>query len=149
MPAANKRKSRQPCTIKDLKAAAYNPRRISKEALGALSASLTEVGDISGIVWNSRSRRLVCGHQRLQALRRHYGRKLKLDKQTILAPDGRRFPIRIVDWPKAKERAANIAAEQLGRKCYAIEIEPRYVDVAVERWENFTGKKARREEKGK
>ncbi|MBE3132780.1 MAG: hypothetical protein IMZ55_04850 [Acidobacteria bacterium] len=35
-----------------------------------------------------------------------------------------------------------IAAEQLGRKCYAIEIEPRYVDVAVKRWENFTGRKA-------
>jgi DNA modification methylase len=37
-----------------------------------------------------------------------------------------------------------IAAEQLGRRCYAIEIEPRYVDVAVERWENLTGRKAKR-----
>lgn len=35
-----------------------------------------------------------------------------------------------------------IAAEQLGRKCYAIEIEPRYVDVAVRRWEKLTGKQA-------
>jgi len=35
-----------------------------------------------------------------------------------------------------------IACEQLGRKCYAIEIEPRYVDVAVARWTKFTGKKA-------
>jgi len=34
-----------------------------------------------------------------------------------------------------------IAAEQLNRKCYAIEIEPRYVDVAVKRWENLTGEK--------
>ena len=32
-----------------------------------------------------------------------------------------------------------IAAEQLGRRCYAMEIEPRYVDVAVRRWEQFTG----------
>jgi len=39
-----------------------------------------------------------------------------------------------------------IAAEQLGRRCYAMEIEPRYVDVAVARWEAFTGKKARRGE---
>ena len=39
-----------------------------------------------------------------------------------------------------------IAAEQLGRRCYAMEIEPRYVDVAVARWENFTGKKAERQE---
>lgn len=35
-----------------------------------------------------------------------------------------------------------IAAEQLGRRCFGIEIEPRYVDVAVRRWEEFTGEKA-------
>ena len=32
-----------------------------------------------------------------------------------------------------------IAAEQLGRVCYGIEIEPRYVDVAVRRWAQMTG----------
>jgi DNA modification methylase len=37
-----------------------------------------------------------------------------------------------------------IAAEQLNRKCYAIEIEPRYVEVAVRRWQKLTGKKAER-----
>ena len=35
-----------------------------------------------------------------------------------------------------------IACEQLGRTCYGLEIEPRYVDVIVRRWEEFTGKKA-------
>jgi DNA modification methylase len=35
-----------------------------------------------------------------------------------------------------------IAAQQLGRVCYGLEIEPRYVDVAVKRWENLTGLKA-------
>jgi DNA modification methylase len=35
-----------------------------------------------------------------------------------------------------------IAAEQLSRRCFAIEISPAYVDVAVARWEKFTGKKA-------
>ena len=35
-----------------------------------------------------------------------------------------------------------IAAEQLGRHCYAIEIDPKYVQVAIERWQNFTGAKA-------
>lgn len=37
-----------------------------------------------------------------------------------------------------------IAAERAGRACYGMEIEPRYVDVAVKRWENLTGKKAQR-----
>jgi DNA modification methylase len=39
-----------------------------------------------------------------------------------------------------------IAAEQLGRKCYGMEISPQYCDVIVKRWETLTGKKAAREE---
>ena len=35
-----------------------------------------------------------------------------------------------------------IAAEQLGRKCYGMEISPAYCDVIVKRWETITGKKA-------
>ena len=35
-----------------------------------------------------------------------------------------------------------IAAEQLGRKCYGLEIEPKYCDVIVQRWETLAGKKA-------
>jgi len=35
-----------------------------------------------------------------------------------------------------------IAAEQLGRKCYGMEISPAYCDIIVQRWENLTGKKA-------
>ena len=37
-----------------------------------------------------------------------------------------------------------IAAEQLGRKCYGIEISPLYCDVTVQRFEKFTGKQAER-----
>jgi len=35
-----------------------------------------------------------------------------------------------------------IAAEKTGRKCYGIELDPKYCDVIVKRWEDFTGKKA-------
>jgi DNA modification methylase len=38
-----------------------------------------------------------------------------------------------------------IAAEQLGRKCYGMEISPQYCDVIVKRWETLTGKKATRQ----
>ena len=38
-----------------------------------------------------------------------------------------------------------IAAEKLGRVCYALEREPQYVDVAVKRWESFTGEQAVKE----
>ncbi|MFH1485706.1 MAG: site-specific DNA-methyltransferase [Chloroflexota bacterium] len=37
-----------------------------------------------------------------------------------------------------------IAAERLGRRCYAMEQAPQYVDVARMRWEAFTGLKAER-----
>lgn len=35
-----------------------------------------------------------------------------------------------------------IAAEKTGRSCYGMEIEPKYCDVILQRWENFTGQKA-------
>ena len=35
-----------------------------------------------------------------------------------------------------------IAAEMTGRCCHAIELNPEYVDIAVKRWEDFTGEKA-------
>jgi DNA modification methylase len=35
-----------------------------------------------------------------------------------------------------------IGAEQTGRKAFVMELDPKYCDVIVKRWENFTGKKA-------
>ncbi len=35
-----------------------------------------------------------------------------------------------------------IAAERCGRRFRGVEIDPAYVDVAIERWERMTGKKA-------
>jgi DNA modification methylase len=39
---------------------------------------------------------------------------------------------------------AIIAAEKTGRSCVAMELDPKYVQAAVDRWEAFTGKKAQR-----
>src|SRR6187401_1368467 len=41
-----------------------------------------------------------------------------------------------------------IAAESIGRICLAIEIDPLYVDVAIRRWQAFTGKQATRQSDG-
>lgn len=35
-----------------------------------------------------------------------------------------------------------MACEQLGRRCYTMEYDPKFADVIVKRWENFTGEKA-------
>jgi DNA modification methylase len=42
-----------------------------------------------------------------------------------------------------------IAAEMTGRCCHAIELNPAYVDVAIKRWQEFTGKTATLEATGK
>lgn len=38
-----------------------------------------------------------------------------------------------------------IACEKTARRCFGMEIDPKYVDVILKRWENFTGKEARLE----
>lgn len=46
--------------------------------------------------------------------------------------------------PFAGSGTTLIAAEKLHRRSCSIEIDPRYCDVAVKRWEEYTGKKAKR-----
>ncbi len=38
-----------------------------------------------------------------------------------------------------------VACEQMGRRCLAMELDPRYCDVILTRWEAFTGRRAERE----
>ena len=42
------------------------------------------------------------------------------------------------------KRAALIACEKTGRRRFMMELDPLYCDVIVQRWEQFTGKKADR-----
>ena len=42
-----------------------------------------------------------------------------------------------------------IAAEKSGRRARAIELEPRYVDVAIRRWQTLTGGSARHAQSGR
>lgn len=37
-----------------------------------------------------------------------------------------------------------MACEQNGRKCYMMELDPKYCDVIIRRWEDFTGEKAKK-----
>tara|TARA_R110002020_G_scaffold152299_1_gene330104 strand:- start:468 stop:1679 length:1212 start_codon:yes stop_codon:yes gene_type:complete len=50
----------------------------------------------------------------------------------------------VVD-PFAGTGTTAIVAEQMGRRSFGMEIDPRYCDIVVRRWEDFTGKKAVRE----
>lgn len=94
--------------LSDLKPAPYNPREIADDALAGLAQSVEDFGDLSGIVWNERSGFLVCGHQRLEALRQRGAEFSTVDVSFVL--NGERFPIRVVDWDEQTERAANVTA---------------------------------------
>ena len=60
--------------------------------------------------------------------------------EQIMADLGRRYDL-ILD-PYLGSGSTLIAAERQGRTCYAMEIDPGYVDMAVARWEKYTGGKA-------
>ncbi len=44
--------------------------------------------------------------------------------------------------PFAGSGAALIACEQLGRRCFAVEKEPKFAQMIIERWQKFTGRSA-------
>lgn len=103
--------------LSDLKAAKYNPRTITDNALSGLGYSIEEFGDIASIVINKRTGNLVSGHQRIKALQDKYGdleiivinNEVIKDFSVIVTPESI-FLVRQVDWPVEKEKAANIAA---------------------------------------
>jgi DNA modification methylase len=51
-------------------------------------------------------------------------------------------PKEIIFEPFCGSGTTLIASEKTGRKCYGMEMSPKYCDVIVKRWEEFTGKKA-------
>jgi len=50
--------------------------------------------------------------------------------------------------PHGRFGSTLIGCEQTGRKAYLMEMDPLYSDVIVQRWEEFTGRKAERTAKG-
>lgn len=115
--------------LKDLKEASFNPRIISAKRLDNLHRSMTTYGDLSGVVFNKKTKNLVSGHQRLKRLR-DKGIKTKIVTKPVRDEFGTveeghiiaktsagtlRIPLRIVEWSDKKaEMAANIAANAHG-----------------------------------
>src|SRR5690606_21222878 len=96
----------------DLQPAPYNPREIDPAAKHGLTRSVEEFGDLSGIVWNSRTGHLVAGHQRVDVLKES-GAVFLTDPPRFVHGDDE-FPVRVVDWDADTERAANLTANNPG-----------------------------------
>jgi ParB-like chromosome segregation protein Spo0J len=76
----------------------YNPRSISAEALGRLTKSVAEFGNLSPVTLNVRTGNLVGGHQRVKCL---------------LAMGHKETDVWCVDLPPEKEKAANLTLNNL------------------------------------
>lgn len=100
--------------LSDLNPNPANPRKIDPWHLDALKKSLEKFGDLSGIVFNKRTGRLVGGHQRIKVL--------PPDSEILMTSDDRghvkvgenTYTYREVDWDEQDEMAANIAANKQG-----------------------------------
>ncbi len=57
-------------------------------------------------------------------------------------------PSSVVLDPFAGSGTTAIACERTGRKARLVELDPRYADVAVRRWQSYTGQRARRQSDG-
>lgn len=108
-------------SVSDLTPAPYNPRHISDTALESLKKAMKEFGDLSGIVFNRRTCRLIGGHQRVKGLDPSWPIvKVPVSDAVGTVAEGYietpfgRWLYREVEWPEAKEKAANIAANKHG-----------------------------------
>lgn len=84
--------------IREITPAKYNPRRVSDEAIGRLTKSLAEFGNIQPITWNARTGNVVGGHQRLKVYQ-------AMGKTEV--------EVWAIDLDEKKEKAANIALNKL------------------------------------
>lgn len=84
--------------ISEITPAKYNPRRVSDEAMGRLTKSLAEFGNIQPITWNARTGNVVGGHQRLKVYQ-------AMGKTEV--------EVWAIDLDEKKEKAANVALNKL------------------------------------
>ena len=90
-------------------------------------------------VWDSPSPKFIMGASDEQKYDHPTQKPVELMRRPILNHTKRG---EVVYDPFLGSGTTLAAAEATGRVCYGLEIDPKYVDVIVTRWQNFTGKKA-------
>ncbi len=110
--------------LASLKPADYNPRKISRHDFESLIKSIGGFGDLSGLVYNRRTKNIVGGHQRKEAYQQEGG-EIEIT-ESLESPNSvgtvargyvviadEKFTYRVVDWPEEKEKLANLAANRV------------------------------------
>lgn len=98
-----------------------NPRTVSPAKVEQLKKSMAEFGDLSGVVYNRKSKQLVAGHQRKKNFEqqditytKHFEKPTATGTVALgyIKFGGERFSYREVSWDRNREKAANIAANK-------------------------------------
>ena len=111
--------------IKDLTKNPENPRTITDQKKAMLKKALLKFGDLSGVIYNRKTKQLVGGHQRRDVfeeedgtvsvnITKKYSKKTKTGTvaEGFIEIRGERFSYREVEWDEHTEKAANIAANK-------------------------------------
>ncbi|MDH4163311.1 MAG: DNA modification methylase [Nitrospirota bacterium] len=108
--------------LSDLTKNPENPRKITAEKQRMLLKSYKRFGDLSGIVYNRKTQRLVGGHRRQDVfspdspivINKKYSTPSRVGTVALgyVESKGERIPYREVYWDEHTEKAANIAANK-------------------------------------
>lgn len=96
-------------------------------------------GSENSTIWDSASPKFIMGGSDEEKFDHPTQKPVELMRKPIR---NHTVPGEIVYEPFCGSGTTLIAAEQTGRICYAVELDSKYVDVIIRRWQSFTGKKA-------
>jgi len=97
-------------------------------------------------IWNSPSPKFIMGGSNEEKLDHPTQKPVELMRKSIL---NHTRPGELVYDPFLGSGTTLAAAEVTGRACYGLELDPKYVDVVIQRWQGLSGKKATLEGDGR
>lgn len=123
----------------------YNPRNITSGQHEDLKQWLDELGDLSGIIYNVRTKQFPGGNQRSKAMdfnqckKEYYLENKKPDRQGTLKLGyiiwkRAKYSFRVVDWTEEQERKANIIANKAGGDWDWEKLQSSFTDIELLDW---------------
>jgi len=96
-------------------------------------------GSENATIWDSASPKFIMGGSGEEKFDHPTQKPVELMRKPIR---NHTIPGEAIYEPFCGSGTTLIAAEETGRNCYGVELDPKYVDVIVRRWQSFAGKQA-------
>ncbi len=124
-----------------------NPRIHSDNQIQKLQESIREYGIVLPVLIDAENV-ILSGHAVVRACQNLEIAEIPCIRDTNLT-EAQKHAYILADNRLAGSGTTIIAAESCRRICYAVELNPEYVDMAVKRWQDYTGRKAILENDGR